>query len=158
MDDTKWNDIDKSSRQLVKAFFRAVNADNVEDSHGNCSYDLKVQLKGKTILVEVKDRTFPHDRYGDVFAEGIKKTCNNRRIANGEADKCWVVNVFTDYVFCIADINDKRAKVSKKWCPETTLVDDASHELMQKTTLSLPQTMKVKFFNYCGNLKFKKLQ
>ena len=130
MDDTRWNDIDKSSRELVKAFFRAVKADNIEDSHGNCSYDLKVQLKGKTILVEVKDRTFPHDRYGDVFAEGIKKTCNNRRIANGEADKCWVINVFTDNVFCIADINDKRAKVSKKWCPETTLVDDASHELM----------------------------
>ena len=109
----------------MKAFFRAVKADNVEDSHGKCSYDLKVQLKGKTILVEVKDRTFPHDRYGDVFAEGIKKTCNNRRIANGEAD-----NVFTNDVFCIADINDKKAKVSKKWCPETTLVDDASHELV----------------------------
>ena len=138
MNDTKWNDIDKSSRELVKAFFRAVKADNIEDSHGKCSYDLKVQLKGKTILVEVKDRTFPHNRYGDVFAEGIKKTCNNRRIANGEADKCWVVNVFTDDVFCIADINDKKAKVSKKWCPETTLVDDASHELVQKTTLSLP--------------------
>ena len=122
----------------MKAFFRAVDADKVEDSRGNCSYDLKVKLKGKTILVEVKDRTFPHDRYGDVFAEGIKKDCNNRRIASGEADKCWVVNVFTDGVFCIADINDKRAKVSNKLCPETTLVDDASHELVQKTTLSLP--------------------
>ena len=42
MDDTKWNDIDKSSRELVKAFFRAVKADKIEDSHGNCSYDLKV--------------------------------------------------------------------------------------------------------------------
>ena len=157
MNENKWNDIDKSSRQLVKAFFRAVNADNVEDSHGNCSYDLKVQLKGKTIIVEVKYRTFPHDRYGDVFAEGIKKDCNNRRIAKGEADKCWVVNVFTDNVFCIADINDKRAKVSKKWCPETTLIDDASHELVQKTTLSLPQTAKIKF-EYCENqVKFKKL-
>ena len=130
MNENKWNDIDNSSRELVKAFFRAVNADNIEDSRGNCSYDLKVRLRGKTILVEVKDRTFPHDRYGDVFAEGIKKDCNNRRIANGEADRCWVINVFTDGVFCIADINDKRAKASKKWCPETTLVDDASHELV----------------------------
>ena len=42
MDDTKWNDIDKSSRELVKAFFIAVKADKIEDSHGNCSYDLKV--------------------------------------------------------------------------------------------------------------------
>lgn len=130
MNENKWNDVDRSSRDLVKAFFRAVKADKIEDSRGNCSYDLKVRLKGKTILVEVKDRTFPHDRYGDVFAEGIKKTCNNRRIANGEADRCWVINVFTDDVFCIADINDKRAKASKKWCPETTLVDDASHELV----------------------------
>ena len=155
MNEKKWNDVDRSSRQLLKAFFRAVKADKIEDSRGNCSYDLKVQLKGKTILVEVKDRTFPHDRYGDVFAEGIKKDCNNRRIANGEADRCWVVNVFTDCVFCIADINDKRAKVSKKWCPETTLVDDASRELVQKTTLSLPQTIKVKFQIANGQLKFK---
>ena len=95
----------------MKAFFRAVKADNIEDSHGNCSYDLKVQLKGKTVLVEVKDRTFPHDRYGDVFAEGIKKTCNNRRTANGEGGRCWGVNVFTGGVFCIADMSDKKAKV-----------------------------------------------
>lgn len=158
MNEKKWNDIDKSSRELLKQFFKAVKADKIEDSHGNCSYDLKVQLKGKTVLVEVKDRTFPHDRYGDIFAEGIKQTCNNRRIANGEADLCWVVNVFTDNVFCIADINDKRAKVTKKWCPYTTLVDDASRDFVQKTTLSLPQTMKVKFFNDCSQLKFKKLQ
>ena len=95
----------------MKAFFRVVKADKIEYSRGNCSYDLKVRLRGKTILVEVKDRSFPHDRYGDVFAEGIKKTCNNRRMANGEADRCWVVNVFTDGVFCIADINDRNAKV-----------------------------------------------
>ena len=42
MDDTKWNEIDKSSRELLKQFFKAVNADKIEDSHGNCSYDLKV--------------------------------------------------------------------------------------------------------------------
>ena len=42
MNEKKWNDVDRSSRDLVKAFFWAVKADNIEDSRGNCSYDLKV--------------------------------------------------------------------------------------------------------------------
>ena len=157
MNEKKWNEIDKSSRQLFILYLKAIKATDIEESHGNCSYDIKSKVKGKVILWEIKDRSFAHDRFGDVFAEGIKRDCNNRRIAKGEADACCIVNVFTDNVMCFANVNDKRAKVSKKWCPETTLVDDASHELVQKTTLSLPQTAKIKF-EYCENqVKFKKI-
>ena len=81
----KWKKIDAKSRTLVKKLLRSIGATTILESCGNCSYDLKVNLKGKTILVEVKDRNFPHDRYGDVFCEEDKKTCNNRRIMNGEA-------------------------------------------------------------------------
>ena len=157
MNDTKWNDIDKSSRQLFILYLKAIKATDIEESHGNCSYDIKAKVKGKVILWEIKDRSFAHDRFGDVFAEGIKRDCNNKRIAKGEADACCIVNVFTDNVMCFANVNDKRAKVQKKWCNYTTLIDDQSHDKVQKNVLSLPQTIKIKFMQ-CGNqFIFKKI-
>ena len=157
MNDTKWNDIDKSSRQLFILYLKAIKATDIEESHGNCSYDIKAKVKGKVILWEIKDRSFAHDRFGDVFAEGIKRDCNNRRIAKGEADACCIVNVFTDNVMCFANVNDKRAKVQKKWCNYTTLIDDQSHDKVEKNVLSLPQTIKIKFMQ-CGNqFIFKKI-
>ena len=157
MNDTKWNDIDKSSRQLFILYLKAIKATDIEESHGNCSYDIKAKVKGKVILWEIKDRSFAHDHFGDVFAEGIKRDCNNRRIAKGEADACCIVNVFTDNVMCFANVNDKRAKVQKKWCNYTTLIDDQSHDKVEKSVLSLPQTVKIKFMQ-CGNqFIFKKI-
>ena len=85
MTKAKWRNIDKKSRTLVRKLLRSIGATTILDSCGNCSYDLKCSIKGKVILVEIKDRNFPHDRYGDVFCEEDKKTCNNRRIMNGEA-------------------------------------------------------------------------
>ena len=157
MNEKKWNEIDKSSRQLFILYLKAIKATDIEESHGNCSYDIKAKVKGKVILWEIKDRSFAHDRFGDVFAEGIKRDCNNRRIAKGEADACCIVNVFTDNVMCFANVNDKRAKVQKKWCNYTTLIDDQSHDKVQKSVLSLPQTVKIKFMQ-CGNqFIFKKI-
>ena len=157
MNDKKWNEIDKSSRQLFILYLKAIKATDIEESHGNCSYDIKAKVKGKVILWEIKDRSFAHDRFGDVFAEGIKRDCNNRRIAKGEADACCIVNVFTDNVMCFANVNDKRAKVQKKWCNYTTLIDDQSHDKVEKSVLSLPQTIKIKFMQ-CGNqFIFKKI-
>ena len=157
MNEKKWNEIDKSSRQLFILYLKAIKATDIEESHGNCSYDIKAKVKGKVILWEIKDRSFAHYRFGDVFAEGIKRDCNNRRIAKGEADACCIVNVFTDNVMCFANVNDKRAKVQKKWCNYTTLIDDQSHDKVQKNVLSLPQTIKIKFMQ-CGNqFIFKKI-
>ena len=85
MTKAKWRNIDKKSRTLVKKLLRTIGAETILDSCGNCSYDLKCIIKGRIVLVEIKDRNFPHDRYGDVFCEEDKKTCNNRRIMNGEA-------------------------------------------------------------------------
>ena len=81
----KWRNIDKKSRILVRKLLRSIGATTILDSCGNCSYDFKCIIQGKVILVEIKDRNFPHSRYGDVFCEEDKKTFNNRRIMNGEA-------------------------------------------------------------------------
>ena len=85
MTKAKWRNIDRKSRTLVRKLLRLIGATTIYDSCGNCSYDLKCIIKGRIVLVEIKDRNFPHNRYGDVFCEEDKKTCNNRRIANGEA-------------------------------------------------------------------------
>ena len=111
MNEKKWNEIDKSSRELFILYLKAIKATDIEESRGNCSYDIKAKVNGKVILWEIKDRSFSHDRFGDVFAEGIKRDCNNRRIAKGEADACCIVNVFADGVICLANVNDRRAKV-----------------------------------------------
>ena len=159
MTQKKWRDIDKKSRELVKKLLRSIGATVISESQVNCSYDLKVQLKGKTILVEIKDRNFPHNRYGDVFCQEDKRTCNNRRIANGEAQSCIIINVFTDKFICIANVNDKNGVVKTMYCPITTLCDDRSKDMIAKKILSLPQTMKFKYSKIGKNdFKFERIR
>lgn len=81
----KWRNIDRKSRTLVRKLLRSIGATMILDSCGICSYDLKCDINGRIVLVEIKERNFPHDKYGDVFCEEDKKTFNNRRIMNGEA-------------------------------------------------------------------------
>ena len=145
MTQKKWRNIDRKSRELVKKLLRSIGATTIFESQVNCSYDLKCNIKGRIVLVEIKDRNFPHSRYGDVFCEEDKKTCNNRRIMNGEAQSCIIINVFTDKFICIANVNDKNGIVKTMLCPNTTLCDDRSKDMIQKKILSLPQTMKFKY-------------
>ena len=81
----KWKNIDRKSRILVRKLLRSIGATTIFESCVNCSYDLKCNIRGRIVLVEVKDRNFPHDKYGDVFCEEDKKTYNNKRIMRGEA-------------------------------------------------------------------------
>ena len=47
--------------------------DNITDSHGNCVWDLSCKFKGKRCSIEIKDRSFPHYKFGDIFAEDTKQ-------------------------------------------------------------------------------------
>ena len=85
MTQEKWKNIDRKSRILVRKLLRSIGATTILESCVKCSYDLKCKIKGRIVLVEVKDRNFPHDKYGDVFCEEDKKTYNNKRIMRGEA-------------------------------------------------------------------------
>ena len=159
MTQKKWKNIDKKSRELVIKLLRSIGATTIFESQVNCSYDLKCKIKGRIVLVEIKDRNFPHNRYGDVFCEEDKKTYNNRRIMNGEAQSCIIINVFTDKFICIANVNDKNGVVKTMLCPNTTLCDDRSKEMIQKKILSLPQTMKFKYSkNGKNDYKFERIR
>lgn len=158
MTQKKWRDIDRKSRILVIKLLRSIGATTIFESQVKCSYDLKCKIKGRIVLVEIKDRNFPHNRYGDVFCEEDKKTCNNRRIANGEAQSCIIINVFTDKFICIANVNDKNGVVKTMYCPNTTLCDDRSKEMIQKKILSLPQTMKFKYSKNGNDYKFERVR
>ena len=72
MTDKDWEEVDRSSRTVVSAFLSAAGATGISESHGNCCWDLSCCLKGKPTSVEIKDRTFAHDKYGDVMIETVK--------------------------------------------------------------------------------------
>ena len=159
MTQKKWKNIDKKSRILVRKLLISIGATTILESQVKCSYDLKCKIKGRIVLVEIKDRNFPHDRYGDVFCEEDKKTYNNKRIMNGEAQSCIIINVFTDKFICIANVNDKNGIVKTMLCPISTLCDDRSKDMIQKKILSLPQTMKFKYSkNGKNDYKFERIR
>ena len=147
-----WEDVDKKSRELIIKFFEYTKC-KVEQKIGNCCIDLIVTSpKGTKFGIEIKDRSFPSTKFGDVFAESIKKKCAQKRIEKGEIDKALAINVFTDNVIAIANLFDKNAKTKFLSCPATSLVKGGLKTFIKKECLSLPQTIKIKFDNN-GNFK-----
>lgn len=154
-----WENVDLSSRELVKKMLLSMKTTkNVEYTTGNCSYDLlATQTSGKRIAVEIKDRSFSSTRYGDIFAEEIKETCNQRRMDKGEFDKILAVNVFTDNVIAIANLKDPDARHFTCNCPTTSRVKGATQEYISKECVSLPQTLRVKYLKKKNRIIFEKL-
>lgn len=73
---TNWNTIDQDSRLSVCDLLSTALSsyvDNISDSHGNCVWDLSCEFNGKTCSIEIKDRSFSHDKFGDIFAEDTKQ-------------------------------------------------------------------------------------
>ena len=84
---------------------------SVDDTYCLCSYDLLwIKKTGKRVAIEIKDRSFPSNRYGDVFGESLKETCNQRRLDNKEFDQVLICNVYTDNIIAFADLYDTKAK------------------------------------------------
>ena len=141
---TNWTTIDSDSRLSVCDLLSTALSnyvDNIADSHGNCVWDLSCEFNGKTCSIEIKDRSFPHDKFGDIFAEDTKQIYTSK---NYSFQASLVLNVFTDGVIAMANLYDKRAKHFKRWCPRTTLVEEDDHKYIQKDCLSLPQAAKFK--------------
>lgn len=51
-----WDDIDKSSRQLLSCFLAYVGAEDIGETHGNCCIDLSCIMNNKAVALEIKDR------------------------------------------------------------------------------------------------------
>lgn len=68
------------------------------------------------------------------------------------------VNVFTDDVIAVANINDKAAKRKLLNCPHTSRVKGASQEYHIKECVTLPQRAKVKFTLADGTYIFRKVK
>lgn len=156
MTEKDWDEIDYSSRTVVSCLLLRVGATDVGESRGNCCWDLSCCINGRSIGCEIKDRSFPHDRFNDIMVEDIKQECNLRRIAKNEFAAVLAVNVFTDNVIAVANINDKDAKHFRKKAPYTTLVKGADHSYVYKDFVSLPQRKKYRFEKIEGKITFKK--
>lgn len=108
-------------------------------SSGNCVWDLSaINKNGETVSIEVKDRSFPHDKFGDIFAEAAKQTFT---AVNYDFDKSYAINVFTDGVIAIASLYDPEAKHFKRLCPKESWGDQKK---IYKECISLPQRIKLK--------------
>ena len=83
MTEQDWEEIDRSSRTIVSCLLETtLSATSIGEMHGNCCIDLSCIINDKRIAIEIKDRSFPHDRYNDILVEDIKQECTSRRINN----------------------------------------------------------------------------
>lgn len=119
-----------------------LSASCISESHGNVCWDLSCVINNKRVAVEVKDRGYDHDRFGDILVEDSKQEC----ISKKDFDSAIAVNVFKDKVICLANLFDKAATHSKKKAPTTTLVKGALHDYIWKEFTHLPQRLKFKFW------------
>lgn len=103
MEKIDWESLDADSRSLAEDLFSFLGFE-VEQTKGNCYVDLILRKDGKTYGLELKDRSFEHNRYGDVFCEQIKRDCAIRDIESGKFSGVLVANVFTDSTICFSDI------------------------------------------------------
>lgn len=158
MTEQDWIDIDRSSRTIVSCLLSAIGCEEIGEMVGNCCVDLSCVAKGKTIAVEIKDRTFSSTKFGDILVEDIKQSCTTRRIGKGQFQTALAVNLYTDNVIAIANMFDKDAKHFQKYAPCTTLVKGADHSYVKKDFCSLPQRKKYKYEEKDGKLKFTKLK
>ena len=134
------NNTDIASHQEVYSILSGA-FDNWGRSAGNCVWDLScTKDDGTTISIEVKDRTFDHTKFGDIFAEEAKQTYTKQ---NYNFDKSLAINRFKDGVIAIANLYDPAAKHFKKFCPKETW-PGGDHTYVWKNCVSLPQTVKYK--------------
>lgn len=149
-----WEEVDRSSREILSCFLETkLSAENIGESHGNVCWDLSCVVNGKRVAVEVKDRGYDHDRFGDILVEDSKQEC----ISKKDFDAALAVNVFKDGVLCAASLFDGRARHFRKKAPVTTLVKGALHDYIWKEFTSLPQRLKVRFRRDADGWNFRKI-
>lgn len=83
MTDKDWDEVDRSSRQLLSCFLEKVGAQEIGEMTGNCCVDLSCMLNDKPVCIEIKDRSFESTRYGDILVESLKQERTTKRILNG---------------------------------------------------------------------------
>ena len=72
MTEKQWQDVDARSRGIVSCLLCDLDASRIGESSGCCCWDLSCLLKGKPTSVEIKERSIPHNRFGDIMVEDIK--------------------------------------------------------------------------------------
>lgn len=120
-----WEQVDYSSRSIVSCLLSSLGAIDIGSSSGCCCWDLSCILKDIPTSIEVKDRSVPHDKYGDVMVEEIKVKATE---AKKQFGRRLAINVHTDNFLCIANLADPKAVRKTKYCKYTTLVKGESHD------------------------------
>ena len=72
MTENDWKMVDFKSRDLITQWLKTLNVKSIQETTGNCCIDLIFNTDKHIVGVEIKDRTFASDKFGDVFAEEYK--------------------------------------------------------------------------------------
>lgn len=161
MTEEDWENVDSDSRNLVRQFIsQKSNYHLIAQTKGNKVYDMLIQdtISSDKILLEVKNRNNPHDKFKTMICDYNKKTDTKKYIDRKEADYVYLFSIYTDNILMFADIN--QGFKDSKYAPNQTAIKGADQYYYQKATLEIPieKCQKYRFWkNSSGDYEFKKV-
>ena len=143
--------IDKESKQLVIDYFKnnisvdCYDFDEVDQYH---YVDLSCEISGKRVAIEVKEREYTSNTFGDILIEKQKVDKANK---DENFDSVLAINIYKDNVLAISNIKNGKSKWLK--CPVTSCFN--RREYVWKECWIMPQSHKIRILE---NEKFVKIQ
>lgn len=146
-------DADEASRWVVKKYLEKnkslFNIAEIYETKKKNSVDLIITTnEGRGIAIEIKDRHFNADYYGDHVVEYNKIRGIRRQIRKGLYQRAHLISLFEDGVMVqTGDIQfmHPTAWISKELCNEQTMVDPHHRDKKPKYLVHYPQDIKYYF-------------
>ena len=136
------NAIDKESKELVINFLSSIGLssydfDEVDQYH---YVDLSCTISDKRVAIEVKEREYKSNTFGDILIEKQKVDKANK---DKNFDTVLAINIYKDNVLAISNIKNGKSKWLK--CPETSCFN--RREYVWKECWLMPQSKKYQIKN-----------
>ena len=135
--------IDKDSKQLVMDFFKnnlSVECYDFDEVDQYKYVDLSCTISNKRVAIEVKEREYTSNTFGDIMIEKQKVDKANK---DENFDSVLAINIYKDNVLAISNIKNGKSKWLK--CPETSCFN--RREYVWKECWLMPQTKKYQIKN-----------
>lgn len=147
---------DDNSKALVMQFLADAGFTDIRDTNEISEtffVDIIAKKGAHQYGFEVKERSFPSDKYGDVMCEVSKYDRAKQAIDGGFLRAVYLVSVFSDNSLAISNIMHGRPE--KHECPHHTILD--GHEVIEKQTLHIPQERRYEFTITSSGVNFSEI-
>ena len=134
--------IDKDSKQLVINFLSSIGLSSYDfDEVDQYKYvDLSCTISDKRVAIEVKEREYTSNTFGDILIEKQKVDKANK---DENFDTVLAINIYKDNVLAISNIKNGKSKWLK--CPATSCFN--RRDYVWKECWLMPQTKKYQIKN-----------